>query len=218
MIIRTGLIRHKDELDAQEFARHWIETHGPLAASVPTLRAYTQNHVLERLTFDETKFHRVDGAAQTLFDSLEAMRTAMQSPEQSAAVEDQRHFLTEVTILIQNRAEKRRWGDKIDAAVKFIFLVSGITEVRTPLEDAVGCELLAAGLSGVTRYGSVTEQSFTVRQSEEAGKQPIEAVLELWVSKDAGTEVIKKDLVSRQPNIVVISAFMTKEIVIVPES
>ena len=48
MIVRMGLLQKRADLEPHEFRKHWRDSHGPLAAKLPGLRRYHQNHVVDR--------------------------------------------------------------------------------------------------------------------------------------------------------------------------
>ena len=113
MIIRTGLIKNRDEVDDKSFAEHWLGVHGPLARQVPGMTAYTQNHIVERYPpIETTELHRVDGLSQLYFSDVATMAKAMESAEQRACVEDIRGFLSEVTIVIQRCGDIVSLGER----------------------------------------------------------------------------------------------------------
>jgi hypothetical protein len=65
MIIRSGLIRKRDDVDFTQFSEHWRRVHGPLALQVAAMRAYRQNHILARRPSPQAaRLHRVDGISQ----------------------------------------------------------------------------------------------------------------------------------------------------------
>ena len=84
-------ISKKAGLSVEEFQRYWRETHAPIAAAIPGLRRYVQSHVMPELYARQAPPY--DGAAELWFDDLDAMRTAMQSPEVQAALEDEKQFI-----------------------------------------------------------------------------------------------------------------------------
>ena len=45
MIKTIGLLTRKDGWTHEQFMRHWIDIHAPLAHAVPGLRRYVQNHI-----------------------------------------------------------------------------------------------------------------------------------------------------------------------------
>lgn len=84
-------ISKKPDLSVEEFQRYWRETHGPIAGRIPGLRRYVQCHVVPELYGRQSPAY--DGAAELWFDDLGALRTAMQSAETRAALEDEKNFI-----------------------------------------------------------------------------------------------------------------------------
>ena len=75
MIKTIGLLTPKRRLETHEqFVKHWVETHAPLAHKVPGLRRYVQNHIRgERTRADsETTAVEIDGIAELWFDDQAA--------------------------------------------------------------------------------------------------------------------------------------------------
>jgi uncharacterized protein (TIGR02118 family) len=70
--------RHPD-MTIEAFRDHWLHIHGPLAARVPGVRRYVQNHPILEAGAYEAATH--DGWAEVWFDDLDAVRTAMASEE-----------------------------------------------------------------------------------------------------------------------------------------
>ena len=85
-------ITRKQGMSVEEFQTYWRETHGPIAGRIPGLRRYVQCHTLPQLYAGENA-PAYDGAAELWFDNMEAMQSAMSSPEVKAAVEDERNFI-----------------------------------------------------------------------------------------------------------------------------
>ena len=82
----------KDGMSVEEFQRYWRETHGPIAARIPGVRRYVQNHTLPEL-YDTEHPPAYDGAAELWFDNLESMRAAFASQENQAARKDEKNFI-----------------------------------------------------------------------------------------------------------------------------
>jgi uncharacterized protein (TIGR02118 family) len=102
MILRSGLIENRDGVEEAAFARHWREVHGPIAARLPGLLGYVQNHIVARAPLRRPSgMHRVDGVSQLWFRDIHAMREAFASPEQEACVRDISGFLNRVTLAVQ---------------------------------------------------------------------------------------------------------------------
>ena len=85
-------ITRKEGMSVEEFQTYWRETHGPIAGRIPGLRRYVQCHTLPQLYAGDNA-PAYDGAAELWFDNMEAMQSAMSSPEVKAAVDDERNFI-----------------------------------------------------------------------------------------------------------------------------
>ncbi len=95
MIKSISLLTRRAELTHEQFVRHWIEIHAPLAHAVPGMRRYVQNHIQETRTrpdIPETPVD-VDGIAETWFDDREAMTRANASPEAKRLHDDGALFI-----------------------------------------------------------------------------------------------------------------------------
>ena len=69
-------------LSQEEFHEHWLECHAPLVHSVRPIRMYIQYHTVEsdpmgRPALSSTE--PFDGIAAVWWDSLEALKTEMES-------------------------------------------------------------------------------------------------------------------------------------------
>ena len=76
------------DMTGDEFREYWQNTHGPIAAKMPGLKKYVQNHAL---TTEEGE-PPVAGVAEVYFDSVEALQDALASPEGEAALADLQNF------------------------------------------------------------------------------------------------------------------------------
>jgi uncharacterized protein (TIGR02118 family) len=95
MIKSVGLLTRRPELTHEEFVRHWVETHAPLAHAVPGVRRYVQNHILaERHRADiPTTEVEIDGIAELWYDDGAAMERANASPEAKRLHDDGALFI-----------------------------------------------------------------------------------------------------------------------------
>jgi uncharacterized protein (TIGR02118 family) len=85
-------ISKKPEMSIEEFQRYWREVHAPIAAKIPGVRRYVQCHVVPE-TYGGRTAPGFDGAAELWWDSMDAMRAAMGTPEVQAALEDEKNFI-----------------------------------------------------------------------------------------------------------------------------
>ena len=83
MIKSLSLLTRKDGLTHEEFVRHWVEIHAPLAHAVPGVRRYVQSHIVGERTRPDipTTEVAVDGVAELWFDDRAAMERSNASPE-----------------------------------------------------------------------------------------------------------------------------------------
>jgi len=108
MIVRSGLIRKKPEWSADEFRRYWREHHGALAAKLPGLKRYEQNHVMdsEQRGFSYPRGpEQLDGFSMLWFDSADVMRAAFATEAGRALVADENHFLGDLRIVTIDQVE-----------------------------------------------------------------------------------------------------------------
>ncbi len=84
----TVLVR-KQSMSREEFSRYWKNTHAPIITQIPGLKGYVQNHALLDPSGNEPPY---DGFGELYFESLEAMREGLASPEGEATLADIANF------------------------------------------------------------------------------------------------------------------------------
>lgn len=108
MFVRSGLIQKKPDWTDEDFRRHWLGPHAQLAARLPGLRRYEQNHVTDSLQrgFSYPRGpEQLDGFSMLWFDSEHAMREAIQTPAGQALVADENHFIGDLRIVTLDQVE-----------------------------------------------------------------------------------------------------------------
>ena len=95
MIKSISLLTRKDGWTHEQFVRHWVDIHAPLAHAVPGLRRYVQSHIVEeRRRPDVPPLDvEVDGIAELWYDDREAMTAAMATPAAKALHADGARFI-----------------------------------------------------------------------------------------------------------------------------
>ncbi|HZP35423.1 MAG TPA: EthD domain-containing protein [Methylomirabilota bacterium] len=95
MIKRISLLARKEGMTREQFTRHWLEVHAPLARSVPGLERYVQSHILEEFERADipTVPGQIDGIAELWFEDRTSMERALASPEMAALHADGRLFI-----------------------------------------------------------------------------------------------------------------------------
>jgi uncharacterized protein (TIGR02118 family) len=85
------LVTKRPDLDRAEFDRYWAQVHGPLAATIPTIRRYVQAHLSPGTR--ETGAAPYDGLAITWFDDVAAMRAGAATEAYARTRADEANFL-----------------------------------------------------------------------------------------------------------------------------
>jgi uncharacterized protein (TIGR02118 family) len=64
------LLTRKSDLTHEQFMRHWVDVHAPLAKSVPGIRRYVQTHILEERKRPDipSSDAEIDGIAELWYD------------------------------------------------------------------------------------------------------------------------------------------------------
>jgi uncharacterized protein (TIGR02118 family) len=100
-IYRSGVFSRREGLSPEQFRSHWINVHGALAAKLPGLGTYRQNHLVERLyEAPDSPVQAIDGISQLSFESVRHMEISDASPEYAACKEDIPKFQGGITILV----------------------------------------------------------------------------------------------------------------------
>ena len=83
MIKSIGLLTRKAGLTHEEFVKHWLEIHAPLAHAVPGVRRYVQSHIIEERTRPDIPATdvEIDGVAELWYDDRAAMDRANATAE-----------------------------------------------------------------------------------------------------------------------------------------
>ena len=92
---RVTFLTRKPGLSVENFQRHCLERHAPIAAALPGLRRYVHSHT-RRQAYEAGRTPAYDGAALAWFDSVEAIRGAAATPEYARVLADATTFLSEI--------------------------------------------------------------------------------------------------------------------------
>jgi uncharacterized protein (TIGR02118 family) len=98
VIKSISLLTRKDGMTHEQFMKHWVEVHAPLALAVPGLRRYLQSHILEeRKRPDIPSIDvEVDGIAELWYDDRETMARAIATPEAKTLYADGALFIGKI--------------------------------------------------------------------------------------------------------------------------
>ena len=108
MIVRSGLIKKKPEWTGEDFRRYWLGHHGALAAKLPGLVRYEQNHVTDHaqrgFTYPRGP-EELDGFSMLWFNDEASMRAAMATEAGRALIADENHFIGDLRIVTLDQVE-----------------------------------------------------------------------------------------------------------------
>ena len=95
MIKSLSLLVRKNGMTREQFVKHWVDIHGPLARAVPGVRRYVQTHLVEARTRPDIPALdvEIDGVAELWYDDRESMMRALTSPAGKALYADGALFI-----------------------------------------------------------------------------------------------------------------------------
>jgi uncharacterized protein (TIGR02118 family) len=114
MIKTVGLLTRKDGMSHEEFVRHWLEVHAPLAHAVPEVRRYVQSHIVGERSRPDTPASdvEIDGIAELWYDDRAAMERSNASPEAKRLHADGALFIGRIKSVIVEEKVIIPSGDK----------------------------------------------------------------------------------------------------------
>lgn len=98
MIKSISLLTRKPGMTHEEFVKHWVEVHGPLARGIPGLRRYVQSHIVEERHRPDipTTDVQIDGIAELWWDDKESMARGNATPQAKALHADGALFIGQI--------------------------------------------------------------------------------------------------------------------------
>lgn len=185
MIVRIGLLRKKAEWSIEAFRKYWLDTHGPLAARLPGLRHYEQNHVVELVYSERARGpEHIDGFSELTFESDEAMRAAVETQVGQDLGRDEAHFIDTLRVAVVEQHE-RVAPDWARSPIKRMALLRRRPDVSAEHFAQEWLETHAAllqempGVRGHRQNLVLSRQSPKGTPVDHAG-MPIDGIAELW--------------------------------------
>jgi uncharacterized protein (TIGR02118 family) len=89
----VAFLTRRPGLSVEDFQRHWLEVHAPIAAALPGLRRYVQSHT-RRSAYEGGRVPAYDGAVLAWFDSPSAIRAAAATAAYARVLADGATFLS----------------------------------------------------------------------------------------------------------------------------
>jgi uncharacterized protein (TIGR02118 family) len=95
MIKSLSLLSRRPGITHEQFMKHWVEVHAPLARGVPGLRRYVQSHIVEARSRPDIPDLdvEIDGVAELWYDDRASMTRALASAEARALHADGALFI-----------------------------------------------------------------------------------------------------------------------------
>jgi uncharacterized protein (TIGR02118 family) len=163
-------------LSLEEFFGHWYEVHGPMAAKLPGLRRYVQNHAIpEAYSFRGGLTH--DGWSELWFDDLASLQAAFASPVAKALREDGQTLFARPMATIIARERVQKWDGKSRTDLSWVKAMSE-SDIRARLQQQ-GFASLAADPAGAAKIKTAADAGKLLVWSSEhivtIGDSPIDA-------------------------------------------
>jgi uncharacterized protein (TIGR02118 family) len=189
MITRIGMLIRNPALTREEFRRHWLEVHGPLAARFPGLRRYHQNHVVDasQLAIDHARGNwEVDGFSQLSFDDAEAMQRAVESPEFQPTVPDIPKFCRDIKLVICRPNSVVPVAANVGPLVKRMSILTRRPDITAERfrDEWFGFHAEAVkkfpNIMGYTQNLAIDRVAADLTDSASYQQVPIDGIVELW--------------------------------------
>jgi uncharacterized protein (TIGR02118 family) len=211
MILRSSLLRRREDVSTAEFSRHFREVQGPLAARLPKTRAYKQNHRVRRWDLPEaTLLPRVDAYSQIWFDDLHTMYESMDSPEQAIAYEDFAAISDSHTVTVQDPGQVL--GSKDHGPTKLTLVLVGDPARSASAEEDLNNFLERAAPQDY----SLRVNSIVVTGDSTPIKPSLGAFAEIWLPDDSRAQnLMNEGLLVRTGLLTICTAMLVEEFVLV---
>jgi len=142
-------------LTPQEFSEHLFEVHGPLAAKLPGLRRYVQNHAIPEAYAIRPMTH--DAFSELWFDDLASLQAAFASPAVEPLREDGATLYARPSCVIIARERVQKW----DGVSR-----TDLSPVKSMSEDEIRAKLESQGF---TSLAADPNGPRTIKSAAEAG-------------------------------------------------
>ncbi len=90
---RIGLVKRRKDLSYEEFKHHWLNVHAELCKKLPNMRRYSVNLIAPEQV-------EAFGYEELWFDSAEALKESLGSPEGKTLLADLPNFTDSINPLV----------------------------------------------------------------------------------------------------------------------
>lgn len=187
MIVRMGLLKKRRDLSTDQFRRHWREVHGPLAAEMPGLRAYHQNHVVDKtqLAIDHARGNwDLDGISELWFDDIVSMNSAIASDAYKAVAADSANCMAATSVIVAEQTVVVP-RDNTHATIKRMSILerrAGLTPDDFRHEWLGKHAAMVAKFPAIAGYTQnlVTQRGTTPGIDADDGDLAVDGIVEMW--------------------------------------
>lgn len=187
MIVRMGLLAQNPGITMEQFRQHWRDVHGPLAAKLPGLRRYQQNHVIDREQrgIDYARgAHNFDGFSQLWFDDVPSMSAAFATEQVKQLGEDEARFIGELKLMtaLQHVVIPKPPGVPLVKRMSILKRRAGISSEKFASEWIDTHSFLVKRLPEVQGYKQdlVFDRAHGRGNPATYAELPIDGIVELW--------------------------------------
>ncbi len=85
---RIGLVKRRKDMTYEQFTQHWLNVHAELCKKLPNMRRYSVNLVSP----EQVEVFGYEGFSELWFDSAEALKASLESPEGKTLLADLPNF------------------------------------------------------------------------------------------------------------------------------
>jgi uncharacterized protein (TIGR02118 family) len=181
-----GLLKKRPDLSTADFRRHWRDVHGPLAAKLPGLRAYHQNHVVDKtqLAIDHDRGGLdLDGISELWFDDRASMNSAIASEAYQAVVADSPNVMSETTMIVaeQSVVVPRADGPLIKR-MSVLERRKGMSRAEFRTEWLGKHAAMVSDFPAIAGYTQnlVIDRGAAPGIDDGAGEAPVDGIVEMW--------------------------------------
>lgn len=93
---RIGLVKKRKDMSYEQFADHWLNVHAELCKKLPNMRRYSVNLVAR----EQIEGFGYEGFSELWFDSLDALKASLASPEGKTLLADLPNFTDSIHPLV----------------------------------------------------------------------------------------------------------------------
>ncbi len=95
---RIGLVKRRKDMTYEQFTQHWLTVHAELCKKLPNMRRYAVNLVSP----EQVESFGYEGFSELWFDSAEALKASLESPEGKTLLADLPNFTDSINPLVVN--------------------------------------------------------------------------------------------------------------------